>query len=191
MDVKTLCLGALTMGDATGYEIRKLFDEGPFGQFYDAGYGSIYPALNTLLKEGLVSVTQMAQEKRPDKKVYRLTDNGMVVFKRALAEPPTKDRFRSEHIVRLFFADYMSRDDLEAVYQSYLDHFQEHVDRLRTMEAECFGDGRLFTMKMGLSFYEMMTTYLVENRGKLFEDHARNQASDETEAIKQQGMGDD
>jgi len=191
MDVKTLCLGALTMGDATGYEIRKLFDEGPFGQFYDAGYGSIYPALNTLLKEGLVSVTQMAQEKRPDKKVYRLTDNGMAVFKRALAEPPTKDRFRSEHIVRLFFADYMSRDDLEAVYQSYLDYFQEHVDRLRTMETEFSGDGRLFTMKMGLSFYEMMTTYLAENRDKLFEDHARNQTSDETEAIKQQGMGDD
>lgn len=191
MDVKTLCLGALTLGDATGYEIRKMFDEGPFGQFYDAGYGSIYPALNALLTDDLVSVTQMAQEKRPDKKVYRLTDKGMAVFKSALAEPPTKDRFRSEHIVRLFFADYMSKHDLEVVYQSYLDHFQEHVDRMRALDAECFGDGRLFTMNMGLRFYETMTSYLIENRDKLFEDHARNKASDATEELTQQGMGDD
>lgn len=191
MDVKTLCLGALTMGDATGYEIRKMFDEGPFGQFYDASYGSIYPALNALLKEDLVSVTEMAQEKKTDKKVYRLTDKGMSVFKSALAEPPTRDRFRSEHIVRLFFADYMNRRDLEAVYQSYLDHFQEHVDRLRALETDCFGDGRLFTMKMGLNFYETMTEYLTNNREKLFSDHDRNQASDEMKTRLQQGTGDD
>ena len=40
MDVKTLCLGVLTLGDASGYEIRKQFEEGPFAHFFGASYGS-------------------------------------------------------------------------------------------------------------------------------------------------------
>ena len=31
MDVKTLCLGILNRGDATGYEIKKACEDGPFG----------------------------------------------------------------------------------------------------------------------------------------------------------------
>ena len=57
MDVKTLCLGVLCehWGKASGYEIRKLLkEEGAFSHFVDAGYGSIYPALNKLSDEGLV-----------------------------------------------------------------------------------------------------------------------------------------
>ncbi len=167
MDVKTLCLGALTMGDASGYEIRKMFDEGPFGQFYDASYGSIYPALNTLLKEGLVTVTEMAQEKRPDKKVYSLTEAGFRLFKEALSEKPSKDKIRSEHLVRLFFADYMDKQALTAVYESYLTHFQSQAERLRELDMEGALPGRGFACGFGLTFYEAMATYLTENREKL------------------------
>ena len=53
MDVQTLCLGSLTLGEASGYEIKKLFEEGPFAYFYHASYGSIYPALGNLLKKEL------------------------------------------------------------------------------------------------------------------------------------------
>jgi len=49
MDVKTLCLGVLSLGDASGYEIRKMFEEGPFAHFHHASFGSIYPALSPLL----------------------------------------------------------------------------------------------------------------------------------------------
>ena len=42
MDVRTLCLGVLSMGSASGYEIKKRLENG-FGHFYDASFGSIYP----------------------------------------------------------------------------------------------------------------------------------------------------
>ena len=58
MDVKTLCLGVLSRGDASGYEIKKQCEEGPFAHFYAAGFGSIYPALNALWSEGLISVRE-------------------------------------------------------------------------------------------------------------------------------------
>ena len=37
MDAKTLCLGVLLRGEASGYEIKKAFEEGPFSQFLPPG----------------------------------------------------------------------------------------------------------------------------------------------------------
>jgi PadR family transcriptional regulator AphA len=51
MDIRTLCLGILTFGDATGYTIKKRL-EGPLRHFYDASFGSIYPALRKLTDAG-------------------------------------------------------------------------------------------------------------------------------------------
>ena len=45
MNVRTLCLGVLQFGEATGYEIKKIVEEGMFNHFIEASYGSIYPAL--------------------------------------------------------------------------------------------------------------------------------------------------
>ena len=77
MDVKTLCLGALSRGDASGYEIKKAFEEGPLSHIHEASFGAIYPALTELERQGLVTGREMAQEKRPDKKVYALTEAGL------------------------------------------------------------------------------------------------------------------
>ena len=39
MDIRTLCLGILTWGDASGYEIKKIFED-RLSYFYEASYGS-------------------------------------------------------------------------------------------------------------------------------------------------------
>ena len=41
MDVKTVCLGMLTDGEASGYDLKKEF-ESSFSHFFAAGYGSSY-----------------------------------------------------------------------------------------------------------------------------------------------------
>src|SRR3546814_13530763 len=76
MDAKTLCLGVLSRGAASGYEIKKAFEEGPFSHFHQASFGSIYPALNALSADGLVAGRAQAQQKRPAKKIYSLTPKG-------------------------------------------------------------------------------------------------------------------
>ena len=38
MDVKTLCLGVLHFGDATGYEIKKMVEDGMFNHFIEAKF---------------------------------------------------------------------------------------------------------------------------------------------------------
>lgn len=114
MDVKTLCLGVLTLRDMTGYEIKKHFEQS-FAHFFVAGYGSIYPALSELTRVGLVSCQDVAQAKRPDKKVYSITDAGRAQLATALVDTPPRHKVRSEFLVLLYFAHLMSRERLAEV----------------------------------------------------------------------------
>jgi DNA-binding PadR family transcriptional regulator len=114
MDVKTLCLGVLTLRDMTGYEIKKHFEQS-FAHFFVAGYGSIYPALSELTRTGLVNCQDVTQAKRPDKKVYSITDAGRVQLAEALAETPPRHKVRSEFLVLMYFAHLMTPERLAEV----------------------------------------------------------------------------
>ena len=71
MDVKTVCLGMLTEGPASGYDLKKAIRVDVQLTFFAAGYGSIYPALSTLSESGLVDCEEIPQEGKPDRKVYQ------------------------------------------------------------------------------------------------------------------------
>ena len=125
MDVKTLCLGVLTLRDMTGYEIKKHFEES-FAHFFVAGYGSIYPALSELTRTGMVSCQDVAQDKRPDKKVYRITEAGRAQLGQALAQTPPRHKVRSEFLVLMYFAHLMTPERLAEV----LDERVQDIDNM-------------------------------------------------------------
>lgn len=120
MDVRTLCLGALMGGEATGYEIRKMFDDGTFSHFQIASLGSIYPALTKLTQDGLVTFVEHEQENKPDKKVYNLTSEGRRTFLRTLLQTrPGEDRYRSDILFMLTFAEEMPIELTEALIDEF------------------------------------------------------------------------
>jgi len=164
MDVKALCLGVLSLGDASGYEIRKMFEEGPFSHFHQASYGSIYPALSKLLEEGHVSCTVESQDGRPDKKVYSMTETGLAAFRKALRKTPEPDRIRSERLFMLFFADHMDSDHLVEIYDEYVREYSFYVEKLRGLDNTGLSRGRKFVRGFGLAFYEGVLQYMEDNR---------------------------
>ncbi len=114
MDVKTLCLGVLSLGEASGYEIKKFFEDG-FSHFYVAGFGSIYPALTQLAREGHVTCRDIRQEKRPAKKLYRITSSGMALFRAELAQSHPNHRVRSDFLLQVLFASFLPEGRLDGV----------------------------------------------------------------------------
>ena len=54
----------------------------------EASYGSIYPALNQLAAEGLLTVREEEQSGKPDKKVYAITPNGLANLTKELSVVP-------------------------------------------------------------------------------------------------------
>ncbi|OSQ39742.1 PadR family transcriptional regulator [Thalassospira mesophila] len=131
MDIRSLCLGALMAGDASGYEIRKMFEDGVFSYFQMASLGSIYPALTKLSQDGMVTFTEQEQENRPDKKVYRLTPEGRRTFLRTLFQTrPGEDRYRSDILFMLSFADELPVELCEALIDEYAVRHESMLDRI-------------------------------------------------------------
>lgn len=178
MDTKTLCLGALTLGDASGYDIRKRFAE-RFGYFMDVSPSAIYPALAELRREGLVEVTRVAQESRPDKKVYRISEAGRRTFLEALRTAPARHRVRSEFMILLFFSHLLPDWRLEEVLDERLAEFDRLIEMtggwLEAEGAEA-PRGVRFTAGYGLAVMQTARDYIRANRHQLEEDPAGEDA---------------
>lgn len=175
MDVRTLCLAVLTKGEATGYEIKKMFEEGPFAHFQSASFGSIYPALSRLLSEGLVESRAQEQDGRPDKKVYSITPAGDAAFNAALAITPEADIFRSDFLFLLFFASRLPEervvqliDQRIEAYRSKYTHITEQL--AACANPDCTGDpGREAVSGFGAALYQAAADFLESNREPLIE----------------------
>lgn len=168
MDTRTTCLGVLAMGDASGYEIRKHFDEGPFSHFADGGYGSIYPALTKLTAEGLLTCTAQSQDGRPDKKVYRITAAGRRALLDAMHRMPGEDKFRSDFLFIMFFADHQEPDWVAQVIDARIAYYREKLDRMQDCAHACEAAGPMAGAKLvhgyGMAVYQAALEYLETNR---------------------------
>jgi len=172
MDVKTVCLGMLTDSEASGYDLKKEF-ESSFGHFFAAGYGSIYPALNALAKDGLVDCTEIPQKGKPDRKVYRITELGKQHLLKALENPCPCHKVRSEFLATMCFAHLMTRDQIETVLDSRVKEANDYLELFNEFETTCMHDwpqGAKFVLGFGQTMMKTMREYVKENRHMLFEE---------------------
>jgi PadR family transcriptional regulator, regulatory protein AphA len=133
MNVRTLCLGFLSTGEASGYEIKKGIEDGMFSHFIDASFGSIYPALTQLTAEGLLTVRAEEQTGKPDKKVYAITENGRKALARAISVLPAKDKFKSEFLFQMLLHQFITPDVMLAAIDKQLNDLRHDLARI----AEC------------------------------------------------------
>lgn len=166
MDIKTTCLGVLALGEASGYEIRKEFEDGPFSHFAEGGFGSIYPALTRLESEGLATSMALPQDKRPDKKVYRITDAGWDHLEARLRDKlPGEDKYKSDLLFILFFSDWQNAKWIARVIDARIAWYREKIEGLESCAGELPDvSGRRLVHGFGLAVYRAALDYLVENR---------------------------
>lgn len=85
-------LSLLTSAPRYGYEIRRVIEERQMNQWADISYGSIYPALQRMAKEGLVEAVGTSRTGNlPLRTSYRITKEGredlLRLLRKAWAEP--------------------------------------------------------------------------------------------------------
>jgi PadR family transcriptional regulator, regulatory protein AphA len=168
MDVKTLCLAVLSKGDASGYEIKKAFEEGPFAHFQTASFGAIYPALARLSEAGMVVQTDHPQDGKPDKKMYRLTTAGQDALFATLEISPGPDQIRSDFLFLLFFAEHLPPARIRTLVDARIAFFREalaHMDELDAAGPCDLGHG--FVRGFGRTVYQAAMDYLTANGDKL------------------------
>jgi len=163
MNVKTLCLGYLSLQEATGYEIKKDVEEGLFSHFIEASYGSIYPALSQLAQEGLVTFREEEQAGKPDKKVYAVTEAGRVALRHALSILPARDKYKSEFLFVMLLQEHLPPAQRIAAIEKQLSDLRKDLANI----AECRvskegGQACEFVMGYGEAVLSAGATYLEE-----------------------------
>ncbi|MDH3531451.1 MAG: PadR family transcriptional regulator [Gammaproteobacteria bacterium] len=179
MDVKTVCLGMLTDGEASGYDLKKKF-ESSFAHFFAAGYGSIYPALASLAEQGLVSCREIPQQGKPDRKVYRITEQGRRQLLVELDRPNPSHKVRSEFLATMFFAHLMTSEQIRTVFKNRIADIERYQAMFDEFENTCMSDwpaGAVFTVGLGRAVMAAMQQYIEEHGPMLLEGAEEQQQS--------------
>jgi DNA-binding PadR family transcriptional regulator len=119
MDAKTLCLGLLSFGNASGYDLKKHL-ESAGDHFFASGFGSIYPALSSLMSEGLIEQIGTSVRGRQDRKVYRITATGRSELIRMLSVIEPRHLLRSDLFALLYFAHLVTPERVTQVIDDRL-----------------------------------------------------------------------
>ncbi|MET0046394.1 MAG: PadR family transcriptional regulator [Sedimenticola sp.] len=177
MDTGNLCLGVLCLGDASGYEIKKMFEES-FSHFQAASFGSIYPALARLTDDGLVTFREEPQEKRPTKKVFSITPQGRTRFLDTLRNTEPTEQYRSDFLVLMMFAHLQPLDQLERAIEIQAANIRSELEILQRILESCsdLTAGMRFTIEYGIAANQALLALVEQRKAPLLEAISREQS---------------
>lgn len=167
MNVRTLCLGILNFEDATGYEIRKMSIDGKYSHFVDASYGSIYPALNKLENDGMVTCRKETHPGKPARKIYSITAAGRDELNKALQEPPAPDVFRSEFLMIAISAERLPPEVVKSAIDTHKTQLQHELSLIEQIETNSIPTSFRWAARYGMHCMSQSLKFLEENRAEL------------------------
>ena len=164
MDVRTLCLGVLSLEDASGYEIKRTLED-VFGSFYNASFGSIYPALSRLVDEGEATVLAAGDARFPDRKRYRITEIGRTHLSTTLSKARGRDTLRSEFLVAMFFAHLLPVAELRRLTDEKVAEARGIQSVLQSYSRVHLAEGQRFALRYMLALARSQIEFL-EGEGR-------------------------
>ena len=164
-------LGMLSMSPMSGYDIKKLFEEA-FSHFHSASYGSIYPSLSQLQREGLIELRVEPGERHPDRKVYSITEAGRRAFMEEIVQAEPTEQLRSEFMVLLFFAHLLPTERLTELLDQVCRRHREALIYLESLR-ECDDNtaGIRFVIGLGTATLRAKLAFIESQRDSLLEEH--------------------
>ncbi|GAA2149979.1 PadR family transcriptional regulator [Nocardioides koreensis] len=186
MALEHALLVALREQPASGLELAKRFGRS-IGFFWHATHQQIYRVLARMDADGWVTVTEVAQSGRPDKKEYAVSPAGERVLAGWLAEPTPMEPLRSELAVKMRGASYGDRGAvLEVVRANLADHrlrlaHYEQLEKRDHPHPEALTGHELdqyLVLRGGIRlerfWVEWLTEYLESRQARSPEDPARS-----------------
>jgi len=100
MSLRDAVLVALLEGESSGYDLAKDFDAS-VANFWMATPQQLYRELERLSEQGLIQARIVEQERRPNKRMFSLTDAGYEEIRQFTGRPPKPSAIRDELLVKV------------------------------------------------------------------------------------------
>ena len=148
-------LGPVTFGEISGYDLKRMADQSIRYFFWSPASSQIYSELRRLASLGYVTERGVAQDRRPDKRLYRITPEGEQALTEWLERPEVEaDVIKSTFLLKLFFGKFTSPETLVAQIRTRKRQAEETLAQLEEIERRIEGDARFFfpclTLKSGI-----------------------------------------
>ncbi|OMC40707.1 PadR family transcriptional regulator [Mycobacterium sp. GA-1841] len=181
MALRDAVLAALLDGEASGYDLAKGFDAS-VANFWMATPQQLYRELDRMAADGLIAARLVEQDRRPNKRLYSLTDKGRQALLTFTEEPPKPGAIREDLLVQIQAVD---SGNVEAVRNSLTERVQwarTKLARYRRAQEHLLA-GR--TENDYLTEAERIGPYLTLLRGIRFEEENIDWALRALEVIEQ------
>jgi len=187
-------LGMLKLGAPTGYEIKKAIDDST-RFFWTASYGQIYPELKRLQRDGLVRSKQEPRGK-VKRTVYELTPKGESALREWLTDrEDVIFEIRDESLLRLFFSDVLSQEDVLANLRMQQQLFELVLERFREIEVVARGgvedglDYPYLVLRYGLDYITWARDWYAEIERRIEAGEPLFELDDHEAARGEAGLG--
>jgi DNA-binding PadR family transcriptional regulator len=161
MALRNAVLAALLEGEASGYDLAKGF-EASVANFWMATPQQLYRELERMERAGLIRARVVQQERRPNKRLFSLTEAGLVALHGFTAEPSKPTAIRDELMVKVQAVDAGDLDAVRAGIEERLARSQAKLARYAKLRDRLL-DGR--TEAVHLASAERIGPYLTLLRG--------------------------
>jgi len=123
-------LGILkTLGPKSGYALKKTMAEST-AYFWSESFGSLYPTLAQLEKEGAIEPREKGARRSV---IYSITAKGSVELEKWLFLPAEESRPRSEMLLKLFFSTERPKEVTCEQLRAFRARAQEQVQLFKQM----------------------------------------------------------
>ncbi|MFE7173702.1 PadR family transcriptional regulator [Streptomyces sp. NPDC057616] len=130
MALRNAVMAALLEGEASGYDLAKGF-EASVANFWMATPQQLYRELERMEQEGLVSARVVQQERRPNKRLFSLTEAGLRVLRDYVATAPDKPpAMRDELMVKVQCVDIVEGEQFDAVRAAVAERHERATAKL-------------------------------------------------------------
>ena len=130
--IELLVLTTLFFGPCHGYEIKKMHPGVKINN------NTLYPMLNKMIEKGVVSMTVQAQDNKPAKKVYSLTEKGReVLFDLVTSFTEEEASSDDAFYMRVAFFQFLPKESIKAILETrekYLEHYEERQRMMKALD---------------------------------------------------------
>ncbi|CAM2837406.1 PadR family transcriptional regulator [Mycobacterium intermedium] len=165
MSLRDAVMAALLEGEASGYDLAKRFNAS-VADFWTATPQQLYRELDQLAQRGLIQARVVHQERRPNKRMYSLTEAGRQAIHDFTARAPKPSVFRDELLVKVAAVDAGNAVAVRDFVLERLQWDRAKLDRYERFRTRLL-DGR--TEQEYFAQAERIGPYLTLLRGIAFE----------------------
>ncbi|MBB2947633.1 DNA-binding PadR family transcriptional regulator [Actinoplanes lutulentus] len=164
MALRNALLAALIDRESSGYDLAKKFSVS-VANFWTATPQQLYRELEKMESEGLLAARVVKQDKRPDKRIFSVTDAGRAALHAFTRQEPKPTTVRDELLVQVEALAYADVPSVRSSIETQIKQSRRRLEAYERSLAEILGSrtqeefvatgnriGPYLTLQRGISF---------------------------------------